>query len=190
MSKSHTALVYHLLAWNNSDASVYVIARGNIVNYIHTTHHTNIHSHNFTRFRQPGKSVQNITQSTLSACTHTIHTRRKSRFVAPAQIFTLMTAITVHMQVCKFAHLHMYICIYQQHAIVNTFAYTNSLSPSIFLCSFTHTHAHTRAHSNTHQRPNIPSDSAPHTQRLYALTEKAMYISAHQKKQYLCAYPP
>ena len=26
-----------------------------------------------------------------------------------------------------------------------------------------------------------------HTQRLYA---KAMYISAHQKKQYLCAYTP
>ena len=46
------------------------------------------------------------------------------------------------------------------------------------------------SHCNTHQRPNIPSDCAPHTQRLYALTEKAMYISAHQKKQYLCAYTP
>ena len=61
---------------------------------IHTTHHTNIHSHTFTRFGQPHSDVQNITQSTLPACTHTLHTRHKSRFAAPAQIFTLKTAIT------------------------------------------------------------------------------------------------
>ena len=41
---------------------------------IHTTHHTNIHSHTFTRFGQPHSDVQNITQSTLPACTHTHYT--------------------------------------------------------------------------------------------------------------------
>ena len=53
---------------------------------IHTTHHTNIHSHTFTRFGQPHSDVQSVTQSTLPSCTHTLHTRRKSRFAAPAQI--------------------------------------------------------------------------------------------------------